>query len=57
MQQNENDREKESPSVEDKERLRRDDDHDPEHPTPDIEHYPEPDAENLIPVKDRPGTL
>lgn len=26
-------------------------------PAPGIEHEPEPDGENLIPVKDRPGTL
>src|SRR5690606_25166879 len=28
-----------------------------EHPAPGIEHHREPDAENLIPVKDKPGTL
>ena len=27
------------------------------HPAPDIEHKPEPDAENLIPVKHEPGTF
>jgi hypothetical protein len=27
------------------------------HPAPGIEHEPEPDADNLIPAKDRPGTL
>jgi hypothetical protein len=27
------------------------------HPAPDIEHMPEPDAENLIPVKHEPGTF
>jgi hypothetical protein len=26
-------------------------------PAPGIEHEPEPDGENLIPTKDRPGTL
>lgn len=26
-------------------------------PAPGIEHEPEPDGENLIPAKDRPGTL
>jgi hypothetical protein len=26
-------------------------------PAPGIEHAPEPDGENLIPAKDRPGTL
>lgn len=26
-------------------------------PVPDVEHHPEPDAENIIPAKDRPGTL
>lgn len=29
----------------------------PEHPAPGIEHYPEPDAENIMPVEDRPGTF
>ena len=29
----------------------------PEHPAPDIEHYPEPDAENIMPVEDGPGTF
>jgi hypothetical protein len=28
-----------------------------EHPAPDIELKPEPDAENIMPAKDRPGTL
>ena len=28
-----------------------------EHPAPGIEHYPEPDAENIMPVEDRPGTF
>ncbi len=28
-----------------------------EHPVPGIEHKTEPDAENLMPVKDGPGTL
>lgn len=28
-----------------------------EHPAPGIEHEPEPDAENIVPAKDRPGTL
>jgi hypothetical protein len=28
-----------------------------EHPVPGIKHKPEPDAENLMPVKDGPGTL
>lgn len=26
-------------------------------PAPGIEHEPEPDGENIIPAKDRPGTL
>jgi hypothetical protein len=26
-------------------------------PAPGIRHMPEPDAENIIPVKDEPGTL
>ncbi len=28
-----------------------------EQPVPDIEHYPEPDAENIMPIEDRPGTF
>ncbi len=28
-----------------------------EHPIPGIEHYPEPDAENIMPVEDMPGTF
>ncbi|MBA2379320.1 MAG: hypothetical protein H0V76_07070 [Blastocatellia bacterium] len=28
-----------------------------EHPAPGIEHHNEPDAENIMPAKDRPGTL
>ncbi|MBK9155687.1 MAG: hypothetical protein IPM25_16010 [Chloracidobacterium sp.] len=32
-------------------------DDDAEHPAPGIEHYPEPDAENIMPAEDRPGTL
>ncbi len=28
-----------------------------EHPAPDIEHYPEPDAENIMPIEDGPGTF
>jgi hypothetical protein len=28
-----------------------------EHPVPGVEHEPEPDAENIMPAKDRPGTL
>ena len=35
--------------------IERDDE--PEHPAPGVEHHPEPDAENIMPVKDRPGTL
>ncbi len=27
------------------------------HPVPGVEHEPEPSGENLIPAKDRPGTL
>lgn len=27
------------------------------HPAPGIEHEPEPDAENIIPVEDGPGTF
>lgn len=33
------------------------DDNEPEHPAPDIEHYPEPDAENIMPAEDKPGTF
>ena len=29
----------------------------PEHPAPGIEHHPEPDAENIMPAEDRPGTF
>lgn len=29
----------------------------PEQPSPGIEHYPEPDAENIMPIEDRPGTF
>ena len=32
-------------------------DNEPEEPVPGIEHYPEPDAENIMPVEDRPGTF
>jgi len=28
-----------------------------EHPAPGIKHEPEPDAENIMPAEDRPGTL
>jgi len=28
-----------------------------EHPVPGIKHEKEPDAENLIPAEDRPGTF
>lgn len=28
-----------------------------EHPVPGIHHEPEPDAENIMPAEDRPGTL
>lgn len=34
-----------------------DDTDQPEHPAPGIEHYPEPDAENIMPAEDQPGTL
>jgi hypothetical protein len=27
-----------------------------EHPAPGVEYKPEPDAENIMPAKDRPGT-
>ena len=28
-----------------------------EHPAPGVEHRPEPDAENIMPAEDRPGTF
>ena len=28
-----------------------------EHPVPGIKHKPEPDAENMMPVEDGPGTF
>lgn len=28
-----------------------------EHPAPGIEHHREPDAENIMPAEDRPGTF
>jgi hypothetical protein len=28
-----------------------------EHPAPDIKHEREPDAENIMPAEDRPGTF
>jgi hypothetical protein len=28
-----------------------------EHPVPGIKHEPEPDAENMMPVEDGPGTF
>lgn len=28
-----------------------------EHPVPGVEHKPEPDAENIMPAEDRPGTF
>lgn len=27
------------------------------HPVPGVHHEPEPDAENIMPAEDRPGTL
>jgi len=32
-------------------------DEEPEHPTPGVEYYPEPDAENIMPAEDQPGTF
>ena len=32
-------------------------DDEPENPVPGVEHYPEPDAENIMPAEDRPGTF
>ncbi len=31
--------------------------HDAEHPVPGVEHHREPDAENIMPAEDGPGTL
>ena len=28
-----------------------------EHPVPGVKHKPEPDAENIMPAEDQPGTL
>jgi hypothetical protein len=28
-----------------------------EHPAPGVKHEPEPDAENIMPAEDRPGTF
>jgi hypothetical protein len=28
-----------------------------QHPVPGVEHKPEPDAENIMPAEDQPGTL
>ena len=28
-----------------------------EHPAPGVEHKTEPDAENIVPAEDRPGTF
>jgi hypothetical protein len=28
-----------------------------EHPAPGVKHEPEPDAENIMPAEDKPGTL
>lgn len=42
------------------ERERIEDDEPPEtaeRPVPGIEHKPEPDAENIMPAEDQPGTL
>ena len=58
MQQNDNDHELEEGA---EPKTPRDIHHDledeVEHPAPDIEHHREPDAENMMPVKDKPGTL
>ncbi len=37
--------------------LQEERDDEAEHPAPGVEHYPEPDAENIMPAEDRPGTL
>jgi hypothetical protein len=52
MQRNDIDQEPEDGKVAD-----RPSDDEPEHPAPGIEHYPEPDAENIMPAEDRPGTV
>ena len=54
--------EKETDSREDKERPDHSDDdgqavEQAEHPTPGIKHEREPDAENIMPAQDRPGTF
>ncbi len=38
-------------------REKPDKDEQEQHPAPDIEHRPEPDAENIMPAEDKPGTL
>ena len=54
MQRNDIDQEpeKEAPGIEKPEH-----EEEIEHPAPGIEHYPEPDAENIMPIEDRPGTF
>ena len=44
---------------EDEERAGRDDERpeEAEHPAPGIKHETEPDAENIMPAEDRPGTF
>ena len=58
MQQNDNEHEVEDGAESKKPRdMPHDLEDEVEHPAPGIEHHREPDAENLIPVKDKPGTL
>ena len=45
---------------EEREEARREDDAPPEtaeHPVPGVKHEREPDAENIMPAEDRPGTF
>lgn len=53
MQRNDIDQEPENDIPE----LDTDGEDEPEHPAPGIEHYPEPDAENIMPIEDGPGTF
>ena len=58
MQQDESDHETEEPAEPEKHHDKIHDLQDEvKHPAPGIEHHREPDAENIMPVKDRPGTL
>jgi hypothetical protein len=52
MQRNDIDQEPEHDRTEVEDR-----DRDVEEPVEGIEHHPEPDAENIMPAEDRPGTM